>query len=73
MKNQFFLVLEYISYYFERITDDEKQEGVGNDYTENFHIFLLINDKKHEKKERQKENKDEVRGGEEEGCFGINR
>ena len=71
MKNQFFLVLEYISYYFERITDDEKQEGVGNDYTKFSHIF--INDKKHEKKERQKENKDEVRGGEEEGCFGINR
>ena len=35
-------------------------------------IHIFINDKKHEKKEN-KENKDEVRGGEEEGCFGINR
>ena len=54
LKNQFCLVLDYISYYFERITDVEKQEGVSNDYTENFHIFLLINDKKHEKKKKKK-------------------
>ena len=31
-----------ISYYFERITDVEKQEGISNDYTENLHIFLLM-------------------------------
>ena len=49
MLNQFCLVLDYISYYFERITDVEKQEGISNDYTEKFtHIF--INDKKHDKK-----------------------
>ena len=52
MKNQFFLVLEYISYYFERITDDEKQEGVGNDYTENFHIFLLMTKNMKKKKDK---------------------
>ena len=39
--NQFCLVLDYISYYFERITDAEKQEGISNDYTEKFtHIFI---------------------------------
>ena len=62
MINQFCLVLDYISYYFERITDAEKQEGISNDYTEKFtHIF--INDKNMKK---NRENKDEVRGGEEE-------
>ena len=30
------------SYYFEIITDVEKQEGISNDYTENLHIFLLM-------------------------------
>ena len=54
MKNQFFLVLEYISYYFERITDDEKQEGVGNEHTENFHIFLLMTKNMKKKKDKKK-------------------
>ena len=30
------------SYYFDRITDVEKQEEINNDYTENLHIFLLM-------------------------------
>ena len=28
----------YISYWFERIIDDEKQEGISNDYMENLNF-----------------------------------
>ena len=62
------IILNYISYYFERITDVEKQEGIGNDYTENY-IFLLMT--KNMKKKKIKKIKMKFGVERSRDCLGI--